>query len=74
MRIKGINYDVGAHMGINWRPRFEPKEVHRELQIIKEDLHCNAVSISALDVGRIVTAAADALDQVRDGLVLRLFP
>ena len=63
MRIKGINYDVGAHMGINWRPRFEPKEVHRELQIVKEDLHCNAVSISALDVGRIVTAAADALDQ-----------
>jgi len=63
MRLKGVCYDVGAHMGMNWRPRFDPKEVHRELQIIKEDLHCNAVSISALDVGRIATAAADALDQ-----------
>ena len=50
-------------MWMNWRPRFDPKEVHRELQIIKEGLHCNAVRISALDVGRIVTTAADALDQ-----------
>ncbi len=63
MRIKGIGYDVGACMGFNWRPRFDPKEVHRELQIISDDLHCNAVKIAALDVGRIVTAAADALNQ-----------
>jgi len=66
MKRKGVCYDVGAYMGImgmNWRPRFDPKEVHRELQIIKEGLHCNAVRISALDVGRIATAAADALDQ-----------
>ena len=61
--MKGISYDVGAYIGMNWRPWFDPKEVHRELQIIKEDLQCNAVSIGALDVGRIVTAAADALDQ-----------
>jgi hypothetical protein len=63
MKRKGVCYDVGAYMGMNWRPRFDPKEVHREIQIIKQDLHCNAVNISALDVGRIATTAADALDQ-----------
>ena len=63
MRLKGITYDAGAHMGMNWRPVFDPKVVRRELQIIKEDLHCNAVSIGALDVGRLVTAATAALEQ-----------
>jgi hypothetical protein len=28
-------------MGENWRPTFDPKIVHRELEIIKIDLHCN---------------------------------
>ena len=71
MRIKGITYDAGAHMGIDWRPVFDPKVVRRELQIVKEDLHCNAVSIGALDVGRIVTAAKAALEQ---GLEVWLSP
>ncbi len=71
MRIKGISYDVGAYMGYNWRPVFDPKVVRRELQIIREDLHCNAVNISALDVGRIITAANAALEQ---GLEVWLSP
>jgi hypothetical protein len=58
-------------MGFNWRPVFDPKVVHRELEIIKNDLHCNAVSISALDVGRIVTAATAALEE---GLEVWLSP
>jgi hypothetical protein len=66
LRLKGVSYDVGAHMGLDWRPRFNPKEVHRELQIIKDDLHCNTVNICALDIGRIVTASADALEQGLD--------
>jgi hypothetical protein len=49
MRIKGVCYDVGAVMGFNWRPDFDAPTVRRELEIIKNDLHCNAVSISALD-------------------------
>ena len=40
-------------------------------EIIKNDLHCNAVSISARDVGRIVIAATAALEQ---GLEVWLSP
>ncbi|MGA2199320.1 MAG: abortive infection protein, partial [Nitrososphaerales archaeon] len=71
MRLKGVCYDVGAVMGFNWRPVFDPKIVHRELEVIKNDLHCNAVSISALDVGRVVTAATAALEE---GLEVWLSP
>ena len=71
MRLKGVCYDVGAVMGFNWRPVFDPKVVRRELEIIKSDLHCNAVIITALDVGRIVTAATAALEE---GLEVWLSP
>jgi len=71
LRLKGVCYDVGAVMGFNWRPVFDAKIVRRELEIIKSDLHCNAVSITALDVGRIVTAATAALEE---GLEVWLSP
>ena len=58
-------------MGFNWRPVFDPKVVRRELEIIKNDLHCNAVIITALDVGRVVTAATAALEE---GLEVWLSP
>ena len=58
-------------MGFNWRPVFDPKIVRRELEIIKSDLHCNAVIITALDVSRIVTAATAALEE---GLEVWLSP
>jgi|GEM_PF-4798660 len=61
MKRKGVSYDVGRVMGGNWRPVFDPKIVHRELAIIKNDLHCNAVRICGLDIGRLMTAAEDAL-------------
>ena len=71
MRLKGVCYDVGAVMGFNWRPVFDPKIVRRELQIIKNDLHCNAVSIGARDIGRLVTASSAALEE---GLEVWLTP
>ena len=43
MKRKGICYDVGRVMFGNWRPDYDPKVVHRELAIIRNDLHCNAV-------------------------------
>jgi hypothetical protein len=43
MKIKGVCYDTRAVMGFNWRPRFSPGEVKRELQIMGDDLHCNTV-------------------------------
>jgi hypothetical protein len=71
MRLKGVSYDVGRVLGMNWRPVFDPDVVHRELAIIKTDLHCNAVRICGRGIARLVTAAEDALDQ---GLEVWLSP
>ena len=71
MNRKGVNYDVGSVMGFNWRPSFKPEEVRRELQIISEDLHCNAVRISGLDITRLTIAAQYAVEQ---GLEVWFFP
>ena len=60
---KGINYDVGTVMGGNWRPDYNPQTVQRELEIIKNDLHCNAVGISGKDIGRVMLTAETALNQ-----------
>ena len=43
MRLRGICYNVGWLMGINWRPVFDPKAVRHELEVIKKDLRRNAV-------------------------------
>lgn len=52
-------------------PDFDLNLAHRELQIIKNDLHCNAVRICGRDVGRLVATAEDALGQ---GLEVWLSP
>jgi hypothetical protein len=61
MNRKGISYDVGSVMGGSWRPVFDPKVVQRELEIIKNDLHCNAVRITGFDIRRLMTASEYAL-------------
>ena len=71
MNRKGVSYDVGRVMGINWRPIFDLKIVHRELEIIKNGLHCNAVRICGLNIDRLMIAAEDALKQ---GLEVWLSP
>jgi hypothetical protein len=72
MKHKGINYDVGDVLeGFLMRPTFDAEVVHRELEIIKNDLHCNAVKICGLDLDRLMTAAEDALKQ---GLEVWLAP
>ncbi len=64
MERKGVCYDVGRVMiGRNWRPDFDPKVIHRELEIIKNDLHCNAVRLQGLDLDRLAIASEDALQQ-----------
>ena len=64
MKRRGVNYDVGrVMMGEQWRPTFDPTIVHRELEIIKNDLHCNTVRICGLDLDRLVMATEDALKQ-----------
>jgi len=72
MNRRGVCYDAGRVMwGQDWRPEFSPGEVRRELEIIKSDLHCNAVRICGQDIGRLITAGEDALGQ---GLEVWLSP
>ena len=63
MRRRGVCYDVGRVMwGRDWRPEFSPAESRRELQIIRDDLHCNAVRICGQEVDRLLGARQAALD------------
>jgi hypothetical protein len=46
MRGNGISYDTGfVRNGGSSREPFDPEVVRRELRIIRDDLHCNAVRI-----------------------------
>jgi hypothetical protein len=63
MNRKGVCYDAGrVMMGASWRPKLDEALARRELGIIKEDLHCNAVRICGLDIDRLVLASQAALD------------
>jgi hypothetical protein len=62
MVIKGVSYDVGRVMAVNWRPEFDPGVVRRELEIIRNDLHSNAVRICGLEIKRLVKPAETALE------------
>jgi hypothetical protein len=58
MRAKGISYDTGfINKGVSSREPFDIAVVQRELQIIRDDLHCTAVRITGGDVDRLETAA-----------------
>lgn len=63
MKLKGVCYDSGSYMAFNWRPDFDLAIVRRELEIIRKDLHCNAVRITGLDIGRQTRSARAALEQ-----------
>ena len=63
MNRRGVCYDAGRVMwGQDWRPEFSAEEARRELQIIRDDLHCNAVRICGQDPGRLIAAGGHALD------------
>ncbi len=60
MRCRGVVYDVGRAMGalsVNWRPDYSPALMRRELEIIRSDLHANAVRLGGRDPGRLLEAA-----------------
>ncbi|HTK20833.1 MAG TPA: hypothetical protein VL442_15020, partial [Mucilaginibacter sp.] len=65
MFLRGINYDVGTPFRKDElsRPEFDEAAVKKEMEIIKNDLHCNAVRISGYDIRRLSKAAALALEQ-----------
>lgn len=58
MRAKGIAYDTGfVRGGETSRENFDPALVKRELAIIRDDLHCNAVHVVGGDPERLELAA-----------------
>jgi hypothetical protein len=58
MRGKGIAYVTGFVVnGSISRERFDPEVVKRELTIIRDDLHCNAVQVVGGDPERLELAA-----------------
>jgi len=63
MDYKGINYDIGTKTlkGKITRQVFDPAIVAKEIAIIKNELHCNSIRISGLDIKRIATASEIAL-------------
>jgi hypothetical protein len=61
MRAKGMTYDTGfVRQGEISREHFDPAVVVRELTIIRDDLHCNAVQIIGGDPERLERAATCA--------------
>lgn len=72
MRGRGVTYDTGfSPCGSNSRESFDPAVVRREMQIIADDLHCNAVRIIGDDPRRLTLAGERA---VAAGLEVWLSP
>ncbi len=65
MKRKGINYDVGTYTTGNSssREEFDHAVVQREINIIKNDLHCTAIRISGQDIERLLFATRCALQE-----------
>ncbi|MFI1417767.1 hypothetical protein ACH4VX_07195 [Streptomyces sp. NPDC020731] len=61
MRARGMTYDTGfvVHGQIS-REHLDPAVVRRELAIIRDDLHCNAIQIIGGDPDRLEPAAGAA--------------
>src|SRR5947207_9270362 len=61
MRGKGITYDTGfPSAGTTTHEPFDTVIVRREMRIIRDDLHCNAVRVTGGDPDRLEIAAAQA--------------
>ncbi|GAB2681703.1 hypothetical protein [Nocardia goodfellowii] len=63
MRARGITYDTGfTPSGQSSRSSFDPESARRELRIIADELHCDAVRITGDDPERLTVAAQHAVD------------
>ena len=67
MNRRGVTYDTGMVFsgkgsgGIPTRPKLGLRTAERELQIARDDLHCNAVRLIGRDLDRLVQVAERAL-------------
>lgn len=58
MRARGISYDTGFVLhGSIGHPGFDPERVRREMAVIRDELHCNAVRVMGGDPARLEVAA-----------------
>ena len=63
MRRKGITYDTGfLSAGSSTREPFDSEVVRREMRVIRNDLHCNAVRVTGGDPVRLKIAAPHGAD------------
>ena len=62
MRTRGIGYDTGFSFDGTTRRPFDHAVVRRELQVIRDDLHCTAVRLFGNDLDRLESAARYAAD------------
>ena len=63
MRGNGITYDTGFfNAGVSTRDPFDSEVVMREMRVIHDDLHCNAVRITGGNADRLEIAAIHAAD------------
>ena len=63
MRVSGISYDTGwVRNGQCSRDPLDPEVVRRELRIIRDDLHCNAVRVMGGDPERLELVATWAAE------------
>jgi hypothetical protein len=63
MRGKGITYDTGfLSAGTSTHEPFDPEIVRREMRVIRDDLHCNAVRVTGGHADRLKIAATHAAD------------
>jgi hypothetical protein len=65
VRGRGITYDTGffrSASSASTHEPFEPEAVGRELRVIGEDLHCNAVRVTGGDPDRLELAAGHAAE------------
>src|SRR5262249_8755083 len=60
MRAKGMGYDTGFTVGGAAGRPFDRTRVGRELRIIRDDLHCNAVRLIGNDLDRLEVTAEEA--------------
>jgi hypothetical protein len=61
MRGNGITYDTGFfNAGVSTRDPFDSEVVRREMRVIHDDLHCNAVRITGGNADRLEIAAIHA--------------
>lgn len=62
LRARGIGYDTGFCVNGSFNRPFDRALIRRELQIIHDDLHCNAVRLIGNDLDRLEFAAEQAAE------------